>query len=149
MEVKDRLKKIREEKDLSYSALAEKTGIPKSTLQRYETGYTKKIPIDNISILEKALGTPTGYLMGWEDEGAQQTEVVPPVKEEYQQLYEELDLEDKAEIRGTMKQMLKADKYKTDTSDTPSLSALRIINNRSDDGCSQAASNLKYKKKNK
>lgn len=64
MEIKDRLKKIRKERDLSYSALAEMTGIPKSTLQRYETGFTKKIPIDNISILEKALNVTTGYLMG-------------------------------------------------------------------------------------
>ena len=39
-----KIKMIRERRGISLQELAEKTGIPKSTLQRYETGTTKKIP---------------------------------------------------------------------------------------------------------
>lgn len=64
--VKDRLKAKREEKNMSLSRLSELTGIPKSNLQRYETGTTKKIPMDVIANIEKALGLNTGCLMGWD-----------------------------------------------------------------------------------
>jgi transcriptional regulator, XRE family len=65
--VRDRLKEKREEKNISLSQLSKLTGIPKSNLQRYETGATKKIPMDVIANIEKALCLNTGYLMGWED----------------------------------------------------------------------------------
>ncbi len=64
----ERLKEKREERDLSLFKLSQLTGIPKSTLQRYENGTTKKIPIEAVSLIEKALGLPTGYLMGWESD---------------------------------------------------------------------------------
>lgn len=54
------------EKDISYGELSDKTGIPKSALQRYATGQTEKIPIDRLQIIAKALGTSAQYLMGWE-----------------------------------------------------------------------------------
>lgn len=53
-------------KEISYGELSEKTGIPKSALQRYATGETEKIPIDRLQIIAKAIGTTTSYLMGWE-----------------------------------------------------------------------------------
>lgn len=53
--------------NLSYQDLANLTGLSKSTLQRYETGYIKKVPINQIRTLAKALGTTPGYLMGWEE----------------------------------------------------------------------------------
>lgn len=66
MNVNDRLKETREKKHISLSTLSELTGIAKSTLQRYETGTTKKIPMEAIPIIERALGVPSGYLMGWD-----------------------------------------------------------------------------------
>ena len=54
-------------KDVSYGELADKTGIPKSALQRYATGQTEKIPIDRLQIIAKALGTSAQFLMGWND----------------------------------------------------------------------------------
>jgi transcriptional regulator with XRE-family HTH domain len=54
-------------KEISYGELADRTGIPKSALQRYATGETEKIPIDRLQIIAKAIGTTTAYLMGWED----------------------------------------------------------------------------------
>ena len=61
-----RIKNKREEKGYSYQELSVLTGISKSSLQRYETGNTKKIPMDAVNKLESALSLKTGYLMGWE-----------------------------------------------------------------------------------
>lgn len=55
------------EKDISYGELSDRTGIPKSALQRYATGQTEKIPIDRLQIIAKVLGTSAQFLMGWDD----------------------------------------------------------------------------------
>ncbi|OEF96162.1 hypothetical protein BHF68_10270 [Desulfuribacillus alkaliarsenatis] len=54
--------------NLSYQDLAEKTGISKSTLQRYETGAIKSLGVDKLEILAEALKTTPAYLMGWVQE---------------------------------------------------------------------------------
>lgn len=56
------------EKNISYGELSDKTGIPKSALQRYATGQTEKIPIDRLQAIANALGTSAQYLMGWSDD---------------------------------------------------------------------------------
>jgi transcriptional regulator with XRE-family HTH domain len=65
-EIIKRIKERRLLQNLSYQDLADKTGISKSTLQRYETGFIKNLPIDKLEILANALNTTPGYLMGWE-----------------------------------------------------------------------------------
>ena len=67
-EVIKRIKERRITQNLSYQDLADKTGISKSTLQRYETGFIKNLSIDKLEILAYALDTTPGYLMGWEKE---------------------------------------------------------------------------------
>lgn len=53
------------EKGLSYSDLEKLTGIPKSSLQRYFTARTEKIPIDYVEIICPALGLSAPEVMGW------------------------------------------------------------------------------------
>lgn len=65
--VSERIKQSREEAGYSYSDLSRLTGIPKASLQRYETGTTLKIPLSAISKLEQALNLPRGYLLGWSE----------------------------------------------------------------------------------
>jgi len=65
-EIIKRIKERRIRQNLSYQDLADKTGISKSTLQRYETGFIKNLPIDKLEILAEALNTSPSYLMGWE-----------------------------------------------------------------------------------
>lgn len=67
-EILERIRQRRIELDLSYQDLSAKTGISKSTLQRYETGFIKNLPIDKLEILAKALNTTPEYLMGWDSE---------------------------------------------------------------------------------
>ena len=70
MTVGDRLAYYREKKNISLGELSNMTGIPKTNLQRYEKGTTKKIPIDVIPSLERVLGLSIGTLMGWEESSA-------------------------------------------------------------------------------
>ena len=65
-----KIKNRREELGMSYQMLSEKTGISKSSLQRYETGSIKNMPLDKIEFISKALSTTPAYLMGWEDDTA-------------------------------------------------------------------------------
>lgn len=68
------------EKDISYGELSERTGIPKSALQRYATGQTEKIPIDRLQLIANVLGTSAQFLMGWTDDptGKLPDNILPP-----------------------------------------------------------------------
>ncbi len=65
--VRERLRDKREERGYSYQDLADRTGISKSTLQRYETANIKNLPLDKLGVLAHALGVTPAYLMGWDD----------------------------------------------------------------------------------
>lgn len=63
-------KKISEEmskNNLSYAELSKLTGISKSSLQRYVTGETGKMPIPSLELIAKALHVSPSYLIGWEE----------------------------------------------------------------------------------
>ena len=62
-----KIKKRRTDLNMSYQELANKTCLSKSTLQRYETGAIKNMPIDKLEILASALNVSPAYLMGWEN----------------------------------------------------------------------------------
>ena len=66
--IMERMKNRREELNMSYQTLSEKVGISKSTLQRYETGFIKNMPVDKLEDIANALNVSPAYLMGWETE---------------------------------------------------------------------------------
>lgn len=61
----ERLKNCIENSNYSYVELEKITGIPKSTIQRYASGVTKKIPVDAVQLIARALGISDAYMMGW------------------------------------------------------------------------------------
>ena len=67
-DIMSRMKKRREELDMSYQTLSDKVGISKSTLQRYETGYIKNMPVDKLEDIANAWQVSPAYLMGWTNE---------------------------------------------------------------------------------
>lgn len=67
-EIMQRMKERREELNMSYQVLSEKVGISKSTLQRYETGFIKNMPVDKLEDIARALNVSPAYLMGWESD---------------------------------------------------------------------------------
>lgn len=64
----ERIKALVEGSDLSYQELEKLTGIKKSSLQRYASGATTKIPLDVIEKLSIAFNVSQAYLMGWDEE---------------------------------------------------------------------------------
>ena len=63
----ERIKALIEQSKLSYQELEKKTGIKKSSLQRYASGVTTKIPLDVIEKLSITFGVSQEYLMGWSE----------------------------------------------------------------------------------
>ena len=64
----ERIKSLIEQSKLSYQELEKKTGIKKSSLQRYASGVTAKIPLDVIEKLAVTFGVSQEYLMGWSED---------------------------------------------------------------------------------
>lgn len=63
----ERIKALIDSSDLSYQELEKLTGIKKSSLQRYASGVTTKIPLDVIEKLAIAFNVSQEYLMGWDE----------------------------------------------------------------------------------
>jgi transcriptional regulator with XRE-family HTH domain len=63
----ERIKALVESSDLSYQELEKLTGIKKSSLQRYASGETTKIPLDAIEKLSRTFNVSQEYLMGWDE----------------------------------------------------------------------------------
>jgi transcriptional regulator with XRE-family HTH domain len=64
----ERIKLLIEQSGLSYQDLEKYTGIKKSSLQRYASGTTAKIPLDVIEKLSKYFNVSQAYLMGWDED---------------------------------------------------------------------------------
>ena len=93
----ERIKERRLKLEMSYQDLSDATQISKSTLQRYETGYIKKVPINQIEILAKALHTTPSYLMGW-DAPPSPSLSLTQLEETHIKKYRQLDADGKEEI---------------------------------------------------
>lgn len=55
MLINDMILKAMREKDMSYGELSKLTGLSKTTVYKYVTGNTRKIPVDNLNKIAKAL----------------------------------------------------------------------------------------------
>ena len=63
----DRLRKARDKRELSQSQLAEKAGLPPSSISHFESG-ARKPSFDNLRRLANALNVSTDYLIGRVDQ---------------------------------------------------------------------------------
>ena len=119
MTIGERIKKSRENANLSQTELAEKLNTSKQTIYKYENGIVTNIPSDKIENMAKIFDVSPAYIMGWEEAARTDAYNIPEITAPTEvdpdmfilDMYKMLDTEDKAEIRGEMKHMLKADKY--------------------------------------
>ncbi|MDU7782758.1 MAG: helix-turn-helix transcriptional regulator [Bacillota bacterium] len=65
--IMNRIQSRRLELKLSYQDLASKTNMSKSTLQRYETGSIKNMPVDKLGIIATALDVSPLWLLGFDE----------------------------------------------------------------------------------
>lgn len=63
----NRIKALRESLNISQIELAERIGVSKQNLYKYENGIITNIPSDKIEAIAKALYTTPAHLMGWDD----------------------------------------------------------------------------------
>lgn len=70
-EIRSRIRACRKKHYISLQELANRTGMSKSTLQRYEMGGIQNLPLDRLEPLAAALHTTPAYLLGWESESGE------------------------------------------------------------------------------
>lgn len=94
-----RISEAIEKSGLSYPELERITGVSKSSLQRYATGVTKKIPIDCIEKIAEATGADARYLMCWEDQDIKKDPQPPQITDA------EIEDEKWVQLRRTLQAM--------------------------------------------
>ena len=67
MNIGNRIKILRENRGYSQTAFADKIGVSKQTLYKYENGIITNIPSDKIERIAEFCGTSPAYIMGWDD----------------------------------------------------------------------------------
>ncbi len=105
-----RIKELVMQSGKTYQELETITGVKKSSLQRYASGVTTKIPMDVIEKLETAFNVPRGYIMGWdaplEELGTLAADVLlNPDLLRLVQLYTDLDEADKEMVMMLMENL--------------------------------------------
>lgn len=103
----DRIKHLIEQSGKSYLELEEITGVRKSSLQRYASGRTTKIPLDAIEKLAETFNVSQSYLMGWTDSPAAVAD--PPrsvLVNELLEIFESLPIEGQTRILGYAERLL-------------------------------------------
>lgn len=102
--------------NISQKDLAAAVGVAPSTIQRYESGTFKKAKMPVVESIANHLHINPSWLLGKSNtkelnmslsQNKQSVEDYSMITE----LFNQLDIEDRAEIKGEIKQMLKAEKY--------------------------------------
>lgn len=126
IEIGNRIKQLRTEKDMSQDELAKRSGYgSRSTINKIELGIND-VPQSKIKAIAEALGVSVGTLLCWDefDEShntikiQNEINLIEQIEQQHGKtaseafgMYVMLDSDDQGEIRGEMKQMLKAEKY--------------------------------------
>lgn len=96
-----RIRRLRQYNDLTLNELANKVGVSKQTIQRYETGVIANIPSDRIECMASALGVEPSELMGWE-----KPIYIPDEEEEVVEVMHKLDKDNKKILTTYAKRLL-------------------------------------------
>lgn len=116
----ERIRNIREDKDVLQQELADAVGMNVSVLSRIEKG-TRPIRDDELIKIAQKLSVSADFILGLSASShssfSQASHLAPNVQEA-SSLYHQLDEIDRAEIRGIMKGMLMSEKYKSKAKDT-------------------------------
>lgn len=72
-----KLLEAKERSGYSYSDLANATGVPKSTIQRYFTGHIGKLPLDFVEKICRAMQIEPRTVLGWDYQGTAENSKPP------------------------------------------------------------------------
>jgi repressor LexA len=68
MDIGDKIKMLREQKDMTLEELGRQVGVGKSTIRKWETGIIANMKRDKIAKVAHALDVSPSYLMGWTED---------------------------------------------------------------------------------
>lgn len=116
-----RLKELRQSRGMSMQDLAKRIDMSKSSVNMYERGE-REPGLETLEAIADLFNVDLDYLLGKNDipnKALTSSYSLPNIPSPSEvdpdlfvlDMYKQLDTEDKAEIRGEMKQMLKSDKY--------------------------------------
>lgn len=114
-----RIKELRESTGLSQVTLAQKIGVAKQTLYKYENDIITNIPSNKIEEIAKATGVDPSYIMGWEEEkdsaAIPAQRILSPDQEELLSDYDKLNSVGKDKVREYASDLTEQKKYTQDT----------------------------------
>ena len=100
---------------LTLEEVGQAVGVGKSTVKKWEDGFISNMKRDKIALLASILQvSPVTFITGaltFEKKEEQAATVISPELQELHELLAQLDTVDRAEVRGMIKQMLRAEKY--------------------------------------
>ena len=105
----DRIKELRKSLGLRADELADKVGVSRSTMFRYERGTIEKIPFDVMQQLADILGTSIAYLSGASmlPNQVSMLEITDDYKEQLKEFYEAKDnAQNKSEKRKQLEALV-------------------------------------------
>lgn len=112
MEIKDIIRKRREELSLTYEQLGNMIGVGKSTVRKWETGMIENMRRDNIVSLAKALNISPAVLMGWDDTNIENNIELSIKEKDLLENFNKLDSDDKSKVIDYTTLLSSQDKYK-------------------------------------
>ena len=68
MTLGERIKLLRKQRRMTMEDVAQKLGIGRATICRYENGQITNIPSDKFELMARAFSVSPAYLMGWDEE---------------------------------------------------------------------------------
>lgn len=87
--ISQRIKQRRTELNLSLQDVADMTGMSKSTLQRYESGAIRNIPLQRLGVLASALKTSADWILGW----CKNPDDIPPIDADFRKFIRHIGFE--------------------------------------------------------
>ena len=108
MTIGQRIKSRREQLNIGQSELAEKVGVSKQTLYKYENDIVTNIPSDKVEKISYYLETTPAYLMGWEENESNINEIAGQIYTAYayRVLYDSLPVEEQDKISEIEKKLV-------------------------------------------
>lgn len=87
--IAQRIKQRRTELNLSLQDVADKSDMSKSTLQRYESGSIRNIPLQKLGMLASALQTSADWILGW----CKSPDDIPPIDVDFRKFIKGMGFE--------------------------------------------------------
>lgn len=106
-DIMNRIQSRRLELQLSYQDLALKTNMSKSTLQRYESGSIKNMPVDKLGVIANALDVSPLWLLGFEENSI----TLSIEEEQHIENFRKLNIVGRKKVSAYTKDLIDSGKY--------------------------------------